>query len=73
MEELTQIIEYLKEFEVKDLGKIKLYLDLELGHKANGILVHQSAYIERVLKHFNMDKTYPLSTLMVVQSQIFQF
>ena len=43
-------------------------LSLELEHKANEIIVHQSAYIKRVLKRFYMDKAYLLSTLMVVQS-----
>ena len=66
LEELSKIVEYLnKEFEVKDLGKIKLFLELE--HKANGIIVHQSAYTQRVLKRFYMDKAYPLSIPMVVQ------
>ena len=55
-EELTKTGEYLKEFEVKDLGKIKFYLDLKLEHKANEMLVHQSAYTKRELKRFNMDK-----------------
>ena len=57
-----------KEFEVKDLGKTKLCLGLQLEHKANGIIVHQSSYIERLLKRFNMDKAHPLSTPMVVRS-----
>ena len=39
---LTKTAEYLKkEFEVKDLGKTKLCLGLELKHKINGILVYQ--------------------------------
>ena len=41
-EELSKTAEFLKkEFEVKDLGKTKLCLGLELEHKANGIIVHQ--------------------------------
>ena len=56
-EELSKTIEYLKkEFEVKDLGKTKLCLGLELAHKANEIIVHQSAYTKRILKHFYMTK-----------------
>ena len=48
--ELSKTVEYLKkEFEVKDLGKTKFCLGLELEHKANEIIVHQSAYIKRVL------------------------
>ena len=68
-EELSKIAEYLKkEFEVKDLGKTKLCLGLQLEHKENGIIVHQSSYIKRLLKRFNMDKAHPLSTPMVVRS-----
>ena len=71
--ELSKTAEYLKkEFEVKDLGKTKLYLglelELELEHKANEIIVHQLAYTKKVLKYFYMDKAYPLSTPMVVRS-----
>ena len=68
-EELAKTAEYLKnEFGVKDLGKTKLCLGLQLEHNANGIIVHQSSYIERLLKRFNMDKAHPLSTPMVVRS-----
>ena len=57
LEDLSKTVEYLKkEFEVKDLGKTKLCLSLELEHKENGIIVHQSAYTKRVLKCFYMEK-----------------
>ena len=67
-EEFSKTTKYLKEFEVKDLSKTKIYLGLWLKHKDNGIFVHQSAYTERVRKRFNMDKTHSLSILMVVRS-----
>lgn len=53
---------------MKDLGKTKHCLGLLIEHSSNGIIVHQSPYSEKVLKYFNMDKAYPLSTLMVVRS-----
>ena len=34
----------------------------------NGVLIHQSSYTKKVLKHFNMDKSHPLSSPMVVRS-----
>ena len=67
LKESPQTIEYLKEFEVKNLGKIKLCLNLELEYKANRILVHRSAYTKRIFKSFNMDKAHPLTTPMVVR------
>ena len=61
--ELLKTAEYLKnEFEMKDLGKTKYCLGLEIEHKSNGILIHQSAYIKKILKRFNMDNAHPLST-----------
>jgi len=57
-----------KEFEMKDLGVTKLCLGLQIEHLYNGIFVHQSNYIQKMLKRFNMDKAHPLSTPMVVRS-----
>ena len=37
---------------MKDFGKTKFYLDLQIKHFPNGVLVHQSTYIKKVLKHF---------------------
>ena len=64
LEELTKTANYLRnEFEMKDLG-----LGLQIEHFPNGIFVHQSTYIEKVLKQFLMDKTHPLNTPMVGRS-----
>ena len=62
-------IEYLKkEFEVKDFGKTKYCLGLQIEHLEDGIFVHQTTYTQKVLKRFYMDKAHPLSTPMVVRS-----
>ncbi|KAM2811095.1 hypothetical protein COP1_043796 [Malus domestica] len=67
--ELNKTVEYLKsEFEMKDLGKTKYCLSLQIEHCVNGILVHQSAYIEKILKRFGMDKAYPFCIPMVIHS-----
>ena len=68
-EELTKATTYLKdEFEMKDLGKTKYCLGLQIEHKSNGMRKHQSTYVEKVLKQFNMDKVHPLSSPMIVRS-----
>jgi len=60
---------YLKaEFEMKDLGKTKFCLGLQLEHLSEGVFVHQSTYTKRVLERFNMGKCHPLKILMVVRS-----
>jgi Reverse transcriptase (RNA-dependent DNA polymerase) len=69
LEEIEKTIKLLKnEFKMKDLGVTKLCLGLQIEHFHNGIFVHQSKYIQKMLKRFNMNKPHPLSTLMVVRS-----
>ncbi|KAL4021171.1 hypothetical protein IC575_019962 [Cucumis melo] len=68
-EELSKAIEYLKkEFEMKDLGKTKFCLVLQIEHLADEIFIHQSTYIEKILKRFYVDKAHPLNIPMVVRS-----
>ena len=51
LEKLIKTVNYLKKkFEMKNLGKTKYCLSLQIEHDSNGILVYQSTYIEKVLK-----------------------
>ena len=69
LEELIRTTKYLKnEFEKKDLRTTKFCLGLQIEHYSIGVLVHQSAYIKKILKHFYMDKAHPLSSPMIVRS-----
>ena len=69
LEELTRTANYLKrEFEIKDLGKIKFCLGLQIKHFPTGISVHQSAYTKKILKRFYMNKAHPLTSPMAVRS-----
>ena len=66
---LPKTANYLKnEFEMKDLGKTRYCLGLQIEQCSNGILIHQSTYIEKVLKRFYMDKSHFLNFPMVVPS-----
>ena len=69
LEELIKTTNYLKkEFEMKDLGKTRYCLGLQIEYCFNDVLIHQSSYTEKVLKRFYMDKSHPLSPPMVVRS-----
>ena len=58
-EELIRTTKYLKnKFEMKDLGKTKFCLSLQIEHFPTGVLVHQSAYTKKILKRFYMDKAH---------------
>ena len=51
--ELEEIAAHLKsEFKMKDLGKTRYCLGLEMDHCSDGILVHQSNYTQKVLQRF---------------------
>ena len=69
MEELIRTTKYSKKkFEMKDLGKTKFCLGLQIEHFPTRVLVHQSAYTKKILKRFYMDKAHPLSSPMIVHS-----
>jgi hypothetical protein len=68
-EDIEEASAYLKtEFEMKDLGRTKFCLRLQIEHLPEGIFIHQSTYSKRVLERFNMSKAHPLKTPMVVRS-----
>ncbi|KAL0560271.1 hypothetical protein IC582_000671 [Cucumis melo] len=53
---------------MKYLGKTKFCLGLQIEHLVDGIFVHQSTYIEKILKRFYMDKAHLLNIPMQVRS-----
>jgi hypothetical protein len=55
-------------FEMKDLSRTKFFLGLQLEDLHIVILVHQSAYVLKVLEKFNLDKTYSARTSMVIRA-----
>jgi hypothetical protein len=69
IKDIDKARDHLKtEFEMKDLGRTKFYLGLQLEHLQMSILVHQSAYVQKILKKFNMDKAYSARTPIFVRA-----
>ena len=65
--ELIRTTKYLKnEFEMKDFGKTKFCLGLQIEHFPIGVLVYRSAYTKKI--RFYVDKTHPFSSSMIVRS-----
>jgi hypothetical protein len=57
--DIEEACAYLKaEFEMKDLGRTRFCLGLQIEHLPEGILVHQSTYTKKVLERFNMSKAH---------------
>jgi hypothetical protein len=68
-EDIEEASSYLmSEFEMKDLGKTKFCLGLQLEHSPAGILVHQSTYAQKVLERFGFKDAYPSKTPMIGRS-----
>ena len=53
---------------MKDLGKTKFCLGLQIEHFRTDILVHQSTYTKKILKRFYMNEAHPLISPMIVCS-----
>ena len=69
LNELTKTIDCLKKkIEMKDLGRTKFCLGLQIEYLNKCVFVHQESYIMKVLKKFYMDKSHSLCTPMVVRS-----
>jgi hypothetical protein len=67
--DIDEACNHLKtEFKIKDLCRTKFYLGLQLEHLHTGILIHQFAYVQKILKKFNMDKAYSARTPMVIRA-----
>ena len=60
LEELEKTASHLKmEFEINDLGKTSLCLDLKLKHCSDGILVYQSNYTPNISHlRYTFDRPY---------------
>jgi hypothetical protein len=56
------------EFEMKNLGRTKFCLGLQLEHVHTGILIHHSAFVQKILEKFNMDKAYSARTPMIIRA-----
>ncbi|XP_004308592.1 PREDICTED: uncharacterized protein LOC101300191 [Fragaria vesca subsp. vesca] len=69
LNEINVTVSYLKfEFEMKDLGKTRFGLGLELENRVTEILICQSAYVQKMLMLFNIDKAHALGTPMITRS-----
>jgi hypothetical protein len=67
--DIDEALNHLKtELEMKNLGQTKFCLGLQLEHPQMSILVHQSAYVQKELEKFNMDKAYVARTPMIVRA-----
>ena len=57
---------FIARFEMKLLDKTSFCLGLQISHiPSDSIFLHQTTYIQKLLKRFGMDKSNPLSTPMI--------
>ena len=59
-----------KNFNMKYLGQTTYCLGLQIHYASNGgILLHQQAYVQKILKLFQMDWANPLAAPMIGRSK----
>jgi hypothetical protein len=52
-------------FNLKDQGRLEYYLGLEISKlDENKLLIHQTAYLKKILNNFNMSECNPVKTLL---------
>ena len=51
-----------KHYEIKDLGRAKKFLGIQLDYSDNGILIHQTQYAQNLLKKFGMNESKSCKT-----------
>ena len=52
----------VKEFEIKDLGRLKYFLGIEVAHSKQGIFISQQKYVTDLLKETGMLGSKPVAT-----------
>ena len=52
------------EFEMKDLGLLRYFLELEVGENSNNIILNQGKYTLDILKRFGIWNCRPMSSPM---------
>lgn len=63
MEELEKTKEILmRKFQMRDMGDLSYFLGISITRTDGNLYLDQSAYIDRVLKKFNMEKCKPVNT-----------
>ena len=71
-ENMVQTKQQLRQkYEMTDLGLANLFLGIQSDKAENGdIKIHQTQYIESILKRFNMDKSHGIATPMIPNSKL---
>ncbi|GJU84678.1 putative ribonuclease H-like domain-containing protein [Tanacetum coccineum] len=71
-EEITKLKKNLfTEFEMKDLGRLKYFLVIEVLRSKHGILMYQKKYVLDLLAEIGMVDCKPADTLMIVNHKLY--
>jgi hypothetical protein len=57
-------------FQMSSMGELNFFLGLQVKQDDNGITIHQSKYVDELLKKFDMESSKPVSTPAAVRPPI---
>ena len=57
-------------FDMKDMGKASIILDIKIIRRENGIMLTQEHYVEKLIKKFGYFYVTPVSTFYDVNTQL---
>jgi hypothetical protein len=55
-------------FKIRDFGRLDFCLGVQVTHLKDGVILHQSTYVKKILERFSMDRAHPSKSPMVVRS-----
>jgi len=69
--EITKLIQHVQSiFQVKDLGSLSYFLDVEVDRQPQGLHLHQTRYIYDLLNQTHMAGAKPLASPIVASSKL---
>jgi hypothetical protein len=57
-------------FEMSAMGELNFFLGLQVDQKKDGFFIHQTKYVQDILKRFGMEETSPMNTPIPVNHQL---
>lgn len=60
----------MKLYRMKDLGKVSLFLGMQIERDSHRIRIHQKRYIDKLLERFNMSSSHGITTPLSIKNDL---
>jgi hypothetical protein len=60
----------MKLYRMKDLGKVSLFLGMQIERNSHQIRIHQTRYVDKLLERFNMSSSHGITTPLSIKNDL---